>query len=192
MTGAFSGFDGFEIFFLICAVVGGFFVLFRFILQFAGVGVDLDPDGPPTFDAQHADSDVGFKLLSLQGLSAFLLMFGLVGLALYRQSGVGFFLSIAGGSAAGLAAVWVVGKLFAFSARLQSSGSLDSVLAAPGCTGTVYLTIPAGGTGQVTVTIAGRQRELSAVAADGGELSTGTPVRVVRSEASILVVERIS
>ena len=181
MTGAFSGFDGFEIFFLLCAVIGGFFVLFRFILQFAGVGTDLDTDGPPTLDAQHADSDIGFKLLSLQGFSAFLLMFGLVGLALYRQSGAGFFISIAGGSAAGLAAVWVVGKLFALALRLQSSGTLDSGLAAP-----------AGGTGQVTVTMSGRQRELSAVAADGGELPTGTPVRVVRSEASILVVERIS
>lgn len=31
MTGAFSGFDGFEIFFLLCAIVGGFSFL-RFIL----------------------------------------------------------------------------------------------------------------------------------------------------------------
>jgi hypothetical protein len=192
MAGAFSGFDGFEIFFLLCAVIGGFFVLFRFILQFVGVGTDLDTDGPPALDVHHADSDIGFKLLSLQGFSAFLLMFGLVGLALYRQSGAGFFFSIVGGSVAGLAAVWVVGKLFALAVRLQSSGTLDSGLAAPGCSGTVYLKIPAGGTGQVTVTISGRQREMNAVAADGGELPTGTPVRVVRSEASILVVERIS
>lgn len=194
MTSFFGDFDGFASFFLLCAVVGGFFVLLRFILQFAGGDVgdsSIEPQLDPELDVQHADSDLGFKLLSLQGLSAFLLMFGLVGLALYQQSRAGFLLSIVGAVVAGLIAVWVIGRLFAFANSLQSSGTLDNIDAAVGCSGSVYARIVAGGHGQVTIVIQGRQREFTALSADGCELPSGTPVRVVRVNGGILVVEKL-
>jgi len=191
MPGAFANLNGFEVFFLLCAIVGGFFVLVRLIMQFVGAGVDVDADVDLDIDGQHADSDVGFKLLSMHSLTSFLMMFGLVGLALYRQSGVGFMTSIVGASLAGLISVWVIGRLFGLFSGLQSSGTLATALAV-GSTGTVYLKIPAGGTGRVTINFQNRLREFDAVAKGDGELPTGTPVRVVQVNANILVVEQLA
>lgn len=187
MANAFSNLNGFEIFFLLCAIVGGFFVLARLIMQFVGAGVDVDAD--VDIDAHHVDSDVGFKLLSMHSLTSFLMMFGLVGFALYRQSGVGFVGSIAGACIAGLAAVWIIGRLFALFSRMQSSGTLKTEQAI-GSSGTIYMKIPAGGTGRVTINFQNRLREFDAVASDSAELPTGTPVRVVQVKSNVLVVEK--
>jgi membrane protein implicated in regulation of membrane protease activity len=190
MANAFSNLNGFEIFFLICAVVGGFFVLAKLIMQFIGAGADFDTDLDTGVDTQHVDSDIGFKALSMHGLTSFLMMFGLVGLALYRQNRAGMFLSVLGASVAGLLSVWVIGRIFTSIGKLQSSGNLATA-SAVGSTGTVYLGIPRGGTGRVSINFRGRLREFDASAADGEAIATGTPIRVVRVEASVLVVENI-
>lgn len=191
MVKVFSDFNGLEIFFLICAVIGGFFVVVKLVLQFIGsdAGTDINVDGD--IDIDHTDSDIGFRFLSLQGLSAFFMMFGLVGLALYRQSQLGIILSSIGAVAAGMASVWVIAKLFQGASRLQSNGTLKTEDAV-GCTGTVYLTIPQGGTGQVNLNFRNHRREFNATEINGGEVPTGTPVRVVKVNANILVVETIS
>lgn len=191
MVKVFSDFNGLEIFFLICAVIGGFFVVVKLVLQFIGsdAGTDINVDGD--IDIDHTDSDIGFRFLSLQGLSAFFMMFGLVGLALYRQSQMGIVLSSIGAVAAGMASVWVIAKLFQGASRLQSNGTLKTEDAV-GCTGTVYLTIPQGGTGQVNLNFRNHRREFNATEKNGGEVPTGTPVRVVKVNANILVVETIS
>jgi membrane protein implicated in regulation of membrane protease activity len=126
----------------------------------------------------------------MHGLSAFFMMFGLVGLALYRQSQVGVIISIIGAVAAGMVSVWVIGKLFQVAARLQSSGTLK-IADAVGSTGTVYLTIPEGGSGRVSLNFRNRLREFDATEKNGAEVPTGTPVRVVQVNANILVVEII-
>ena len=180
MVQIFSSFNGIEIVFLICAIIGGVLVFTKLVMQH--VGGDVDVDG-------HLDSDVGFHILSIHGLASFAMMFGLVGLALYRQSQVGIVISLAGAVLAGLFSVWLIGKLFKAINRLQSSGTLSNADAV-GSTGVVYLTIPEGGTGLVSLSFHNRLRELNAVAKDGGRLETGTPVRVVQVNANILVVEK--
>ncbi len=187
MSNDISGMNGVEIFFLICAVVGGFFVVLKLVLQMVGSDADIDSD----IDGDiHVDSDVGFKLLSVYGLTSFLMMFGLIGLALYRQSHAGFLVSLVGGTAAGFAAFWVIGRLFSLVGRLKSSGTLDTA-SAVGSGGTVYLNIPADGTGRVTINFKGRMREFDAVSFDHSSLPTGTPITVVRVDATVLVVEKI-
>jgi membrane protein implicated in regulation of membrane protease activity len=189
----FADYNGIEVFFLVCAVIGGFFVVVKMILQFIGgdaeaefvTDLDIDAGGG------HTDSDVGFKILSLHSLSAFLMMFGLVGLALYRQNRAGFATALVGGSLAGLAAVWLIGKLFQGASRLQSSGTLQTS-AALGCTGTVYLTIPEQGTGRVSISFQSRLREFDAVAIDGKKIPTGTAIKVVQVNANVLVVDVLS
>jgi len=188
---AFSDFNGLEIFFLICAVIGGFFVFIKLVLQFIGSDANTEIDVDSDIDIDHADSDVGFRLLSLQGLSAFFMMFGLVGLALYRQSRMGIVISNIGAVVAGLVSVWVIAKLFQAASRLQSSGTLKTEDAV-GCTGTVYVTIPNGGTGQVNLNFRNHLREFNATEKNGVEVPTGTPVRVVQVNANVLVVEIIS
>jgi len=190
---AFSDFNGLEIFFLACAVIGGFFVIVKLILQFIGGDADTDVSVDSDIDigTEHVDSDLGFRALSLHGLTAFFMMFGLVGLALYRQSQMGVVISAVGAVAAGMASVWGIGKLFQGASRLQSSGTLKTADAV-GCTGTVYLTIPAGGRGQVNLNFRNHLREFDATEKNGAEVPTGTPVRVVQVNANILVVEIIS
>ena len=142
-------------------------------------------------DTGHLDSDMGFRLLSMHGLSAFFMMFGLVGLALYRQSQAEVIISIIGAVAAGMVSVWAIGKLFQGAARLQSSGTLKTADAV-GSTGTVYLTIPAGGTGRVSLNFQNHLREFDATGKNGTEMPSGTPVRVVKVNANVLVVEPLS
>ena len=191
MNGAFSNLAGLEVFFLACAAIGGVFVLLRLILQFLGVHADTDPtmDAPVDVDVHHTDSDIGFKFLSLHGLTAFFMMFGLVGFALFRQSNMGHLISILGAIAAGFASVWVIGKLFAMVGKLQSSGTV-SLASTVGCEGSVYLTIPAAGTGKVMITVSNRLREFEAKSKDQTELKTGASIRVVSISGDKLVVEK--
>lgn len=192
MVKAFSDFNGLEIFFLACAIIGGFFVIMKLVLQFVGSDTDTDigVDSSTDIDTEHVDSDVGFRLLSIHGLSAFFMMFGLVGLAFYRQSQVGVVTSIVGAVAAGIVSVWVIGKIFQGAVGLQSSGTLKTADAV-GSTGTVYLTIPEKGIGRVSLNFRNRLREFDASEKNGTELPTGTPVRVVQVKANLLVVEII-
>lgn len=190
MQGASAGLTGIDLVFVVCAAFGALLFVVRFVAQLLGVhgGGDAEID-VGNADVVHADADVSFKLLSLQGLTAFFVMFGLVGLALSRGSGVHEALAFAGAAAAGLGTTWLIGKIFALTARLQSSGTIDNSRAIGGV-GSVYLTIPAAGTGKVQVTFAGRQREFDAVAADHEEIRTGTRIRVLSATGSTLVVEK--
>jgi membrane protein implicated in regulation of membrane protease activity len=188
MGNVFSGFNALEYFFLICAVIGGFFVLLRLIMLMAGGHTDIDSG--IDIDAGHADSDVGFHFLSLHGLSSFFVMFGLVGLALYRQSRAGAAASVVGAVAAGLVTVWVIFRIFQWAMSLQSSGNI-SIEDAVGSTGIVYLNIPPGGIGRVTVNLSNHLREFDAMEKDGLELATGNPVHVVKVNANVLIVELI-
>ena len=193
MAAYFSQFNGVEIFFLVCAVVGGAFVGLRFVMLLFGLhdgdGGDASVSGPDV-DGHHADSDVGFKLLSLQGITSFLMMFGLVGIALYHESRMGILVSMVGGLAAGLASVWVIAKMFAMVVRLQSSGTIP-IESAVGAQGKVYLTIPENGTGQVLISVRNSLREYDASSHDHQRIETGKAVRVVWVEGNILVVEAI-
>ena len=193
MANTFSNFNGLEAFFLIGAIIGGFFVLIKLVMQFFGGDIDTDigTDGDINFDTEHPDSDVGFRTLSLQGLSSFFMMFGLVGLALYRQSQVGVTISIVGAVGAGLASVWVIGKLFRMASQLHSSGTLQTCDAV-GSTGTVYLTIPEGGVGRVSINFRNHLREFDATEVNGEMVPTGTPVHVIQVNANILIIEPLT
>lgn len=190
MGGAFTNLSGTETVFLVCAAFGALLFLVKFVLQLLGGhgGGDVEID-VGNADVIHADADASFKLLSLQGLTAFFVMFGLVGFALARGSGTSEAVAFAGAFAAGAATTWLIGKIFSFTMRLQSSGTIDNSRALLEA-GTVYLTIPASGVGKVQVAIAGRLREFEAVSSNHEELRTGTLVRVLQVNGSTLVVEK--
>ena len=194
-----------DVFFLVCAVIGGTLFLVRTILFFVGGIGDTDLDGDPGgidldghFDAdfhgdmEHdlANTDSSFRILSLQGITAFFMMFGLVGLAV--STGVkNSFLSVLGGLASGLIAVWIISKIYSGMKNLQADGTLKFENAA-GKEGTVYLKIPKGGTGQVRVSVQGSLRVLDATSADGQEIQTGENIRVEKViSGNILVVSKI-
>lgn len=180
--------------FFFCGTVGGLLFVLKTILQFigadgeAGVGEadigDLDGDF-------GGDSDVSFTYLSFHSLTAFFMMFGIVGLAMSLESKCGPFVSVMGAAAAGVFTMWLITRLFSMMKRLQSSGTLN-MKNAVGQEGTVYLRVPAESTGKVQVAIQGHLMILDAVSENKEEIKSGERVRVVRVvSGGILAVEKI-
>jgi len=142
--------------------------------------------------AGQADaSDFGFKILTFQGLTAFFMMFGLVGLAMARQTEYDDAACLAAATCAGLGTVWIIGLIFRKAGALQASGNID-LRNAVGQEGEVYLTIPGSGTGKAKVTVQERLRIYEAISKDKTEIKTGQRVRIVEvTPQDVLIVERI-
>lgn len=153
---------------------------------------DADGDGIPDFmdsDNQIPD-DVPLKryFLSIQNISAFVMMFGWVGLAMMHSSGFGIIPAIIAGLVAGFFIVWLLVKLTKSMKKLECSGN-TRITSAIGQEGTVYLRIPAEGTGQIEVALDGRLRICDALSRDGIEIVTGSKVKVSTiDENGVLVV----
>ena len=126
--------------------------------------------------AEGAETVAAFKLLSLRSLIAFGMLFGWAG-ALYQMEGRGLTFAI------GLAVVWaflgmlVVSLLFYGVMRLTETGT-RRLATAVGQAGTVYIDIPADGTGQVRTVVSGMVSFVKARTLDGKPLAAGTPVRI--------------
>ena len=184
MTEWFASYNGVEQMFLLAGIVGGIILVFRLILTVAG----LDHHGG--VDAAHVDSDGGFQALTIQGISSFFAMFGVVGFALYHNAALGMVLALAGAlarrrrSRSGSSS-----KVFRSMMRLQSSGTV-SLFAAVGSEGSVYLTVGKDG-GRVQINFANRLREFEAVSADGTTHPHGHAIRVQSVTANTLVVSPV-
>lgn len=174
-----------ESLYFLCAVVGGSILVLQVLLTLLGVtdiGGDADLDVELDADTDlpgHADaSDAFFKVLSFKTLVAFVTFFGLSGLAC-GHAGLSPLWTFLVSFAAGSGALYVVAWMMAGLARLQSAGNFD-LRRAIGTAAKVYLTVPGrgAGAGKVTVALQGRSVEAKAVTG-GGELSTGTMVRIV-------------
>lgn len=173
--------------FVSATVLGGALFCLRIVLGlFTGADDFADGDDIPSGgDAGLAS----FRILSLQGISAFAVMFGLVGLALSRQEGASGTLAVLGGFAAGLLTVWVIGRIFLGMNRLESDGTIR-LSRAVGVVGSVDLTIPPNGTGKARIIVQQRLRVYDAVSKVDVPLRTGDRIRVVDvMEGNILVVE---
>lgn len=169
--------------FFYSAIGGGALFVIQLILLFLGgstdVDLDLDADVDVGGDVGHAAADASFKVLSLQGITAFVMMFGLVGWAMRADSKAGPMLSLAAAFAAGVASTWIIGKLFTTFHRLQSKGTLN-MKGALGATGQIYLNVEPDKPGKVNITVGNRLLTLDAITEGGAILKTGTPVIVSR------------
>lgn len=177
-------------FLFVCALVGGTFFLARLGFQLVGFGApetDMDVDGA---HGGHSDPDAGFRILSVHGLSAFFMMFGLVGLALHVQSGFGPALATLGGIAAGLLAVEGIRRMFRLFIGLQVSGTIQSEQFI-GCKGEIYASVPAAGTGVATVSVRGRRREVDVRTESGQALESGAAIEVIAREGARFVVRPV-
>ena len=198
-----EGWGAMETFFLICALVGGSLFAFRLVMMFVGGGdsdfdgdvgdVDIDVDADMDVDTEIADAgpDLSFKALSFQGLTSFFGMFGLVGLAMMRQSRQDEFRALAAAMAGGLATIWLMKVIFSKAKWLQSSGNIQ-MKNAIGIEGDVYLTIPADGIGKARVRVQNHLKICDARTEDGQDIKTGERVRINRVvDGNILVVQKI-
>jgi membrane protein implicated in regulation of membrane protease activity len=207
-------FSGIETLFLVCAIIGGVLFVVRLALQFIGGdsgghhdiggisdvsdvgdidihGADVHGDFAGDADLDVHDTYLSFKILSFQGLTAFFMMFGLVGLAMMRSTDQGPTAALIAASLAGFGTVWVIGAIFRKAGALQASGNIN-LRNAIGQEGEVYLTIHSAGTGKAKVTVQERLRIYDAVSTGSDEICTGQRVRVVDvTPQEVLVVEKI-
>ncbi|KAA3648290.1 MAG: hypothetical protein DWQ07_04675 [Chloroflexi bacterium] len=191
-----------EIIYWASAIIGGTLFIFRAVLFFIAGDVS-DVEGTDGFfeagdvdisdgstEIHHGDTDLSFKLLSLQSLTAFFMMFGIFGLA-FVAAGWDVIWTVFGGAAIGVFAMWVLGLIFNTMIRLQSEGTID-IENAIGETGTVYLTVPANGSGQVQVSVQGSLKVYDAISGNKKKLATGEKIKVVGVvTGNTLIVEKL-
>ena len=176
---------GLDLLFASAALIGGIlFIAWFFLLMVGGLaggildGVGIDVD---------MGADLSFKAFTFQGIIAFILMFGLVGLALSR-SDQGDMMALFAGTVAGGASMWSMGKMFQAFHSVQSSGNMN-IEHAVGQDGTVYMRIKPGEVGQIQVTIQGALRTLDAIASDASlYIKTGATITGEKIVAGRMVV----
>ena len=141
-----------------------------------GLDSALDTGGD-VVSGDQANADTSFNLLSLQGLTSFFMMFGLVGLALLKAE-LPILLTVFGGMIAGLITVAISGLIFSQMKRLQTDGTIN-IQNTVGTEGSVYLTIPKNGSGQVQIIVQGSLKIFDAVSKNKNMIPTGEKINVV-------------
>jgi len=171
--------------FLGCAIVGGGLFLLRSLMTLTGLGGD---DACDDIGDSHGSPVADFKMVTLQGLTTFFFMFGLIGFLMMRTDNANPWLASSVAIIAGLVTMFVIAKIFQASRKLHSDGTIypkDAI----GQIGSIYLTIRPGQTGKVQVTVRNALKVFEARARDAEmEIKTGERVKVVDT-ADVLIVE---
>jgi hypothetical protein len=173
-----------EIIFVSCAVLGGILFFIMMLLMMVG-----DVLGGVT-DAIGLDIDAGggaFEILSVQGLSVAVMMFGLTGMFGLSATGSDVVAVLAGGiGAAG--GMYGMGKMMYGINQLQADGTIN-YNDAIGQRGQVYSRIKPNETGEIQVPVDGTLKTLLARAQDKSMLiSSGEFIRVVDIIGSTMIV----
>lgn len=178
-----------QMIFTVCALIGGVLFLIRLAMQLLGFDTDAETDHPGDMDS--SDTDASFKMLSLLGITAFLMMFGLGGRAMLESRPNSPLGALVVAVLAGGLSMWLMAWLFKLMKKMQSDGT-SRIENAVGHEGSVYLTIPAQDIGKVQLSVNGRLSVMDARAANGQTLATGSQVKVVRIlNGNILEVESV-
>jgi len=156
------------------------------VLTFLGIAGDSDFDinvsdvdaGALDMDSS-ADHGTGMGLLTFRNFVNFFLGFGWSAILLHESISSTAWLMIIS-VVIGIALVTAVMMLFKWLGSMQQSGNINIRTQAAGCTGKVYLAIPAGraASGKVQININNAVREYDAVT-DGDALPTGSAITVV-------------
>ena len=176
-----------QLVFTVCALIGGTLFLIRLVTQVLGFGTDVPAEHPGEIDASHTDAS--FKMLSLLGITAFLMMFGLGGRAMLETRPDSAVAALVVALLAGGLSMWLMAWLFKVMKKMQSDGTAKMEYAV-GQEGSVYLTIPAHDVGKVQISVNGRLSVLDARSTGAKPLPTGARVKVVRiANGNVLEVE---
>jgi len=111
-----------ESFLFLMMIFGGVIVAAQLVLQVLGV---IDYGASDSFDmhAEAGDSDSSFKLLSIQALGSFCLMFGGVGYSIL-QDGQNQWLALGAASVVGVFSVWIFRKLMSILLKAGDPGAV--------------------------------------------------------------------
>ncbi len=174
-----------EVIFVSCAILGG--ILFFIMMILMLVGDILGGIGEAAgFDADIG-SDLGFEMLSIQGLCVAIMMFGLTGMFGLSATGSDVVAVLFGGAGAA-GGMYGMAQMMRGISHLQSDGTLnydDGV----GQRGQVYSRIRPNESGEVQIPLGGSLRNVSARAKDKSLLiPSGEFVEVVDRIGSTMIV----
>lgn len=180
MTDYFTSLDFVGKIYFICAVGGGAIFVIRMLMMIIGGDFGGDSDFDVHTDFDHGgigDHDPGLNILSFQGITAFVMMFGIVGLILIENTGIASFFTILLSLGAGVATAYLLALVFKSMKKLEADGTIN-LNEAIGCVGTVYLTIKGKDGGKVQIIVKEQMLTLDAITDDGVEIKTGEEVIV--------------
>ena len=137
-----------------------------------------------------ADSVASFKLLSIRSVVAFGVLFGWAGV-LYQRAKTPQNWTMLYSILWGLVGMLIVASIFYFLRRMTETGT-PRIETSVGQRSTVYMDIPAGGTGKVRTVVSNTVSFVSARTASGEALAAGTPVVVKRVlDSSTVEVDKV-
>lgn len=193
--------SGTELIFWMCAIFGSLFFVVRVMLSLVvgfgddmGDGMDADAGGDFDVDAQDGQhTEMAFKLISLNTVSAFIMMFGWVGLTGYKQFSLGITVAVILAAAGGFFSMYVTAYLFKLAMKLTSEGANFKIEETVGATGSVYQKIPAEGKGVIHLHSHGSLRELDALSEGTEEIESFVNVEIVKVlDKATVVVKKVS
>ena len=129
-------------------------------------------------EADALETSVSFQILSIRSILTFFTLF-CWGCALYLNRNMPVGTALTYSTIWGLAGMFSIAFIFYGLRRLTETGTKD-LNTSIGKAGTVYLNIPADGSGEIRVTVSGVLSHVKARARGGKELKSGTPIRVIR------------
>lgn len=177
------------------AVPSTLLLVIQLIMTIVGLGDGSDGDVPDDLEDDvsfdEADGEIGLRVFTIRGLTAFFTLLGWVGL-LVSKTGAHAMIAILCGVLAGVTAMFLIAMLVKYAIKLQDDGTLDYKNAL-GLSGTVYITIPARRTekGKINLMLQGHYMELEAVTDEDEDIKFGAEIVVIGlSGTNTLVVKR--
>ena len=162
----------------IFALGGTFFLILRIILMM--IGGDFLPGNIDFQDLDLGSSYLSFEILSINSITAFIMMFGWVGLTCYKGFNLGKGITALGAVLGGFAAMFIISYIFSLAKKLVGYGSQFTINDTIGSMATVYQTIPAKGSGKIQISLPGDLiREINAISKTKEEIKSFTMVKVV-------------
>ena len=172
-----------ETVFLVCALASTIFFFIRVIMMLIGIGDHHSVDmlhGHEAHDVADHHSDVAFEILSINTITAFLMMFGWIGLTCAKQFGMSSLASTGMAFLGGVFCMLITAYVFKMMKKLVSKGGSFTANDAVGLTATVYQRIPGKGSGKINVVVRGMTREIEAQSEDQVDIESFKTVKVVR------------
>lgn len=150
---------------------------------------DVDHDHDGDHDNDHSDNPT-VSLFSVKVIGTFVMGFGAggaiashYGAEMLAASGIGFGVGL-------LMGLLMYGVMYLIYG--QQATSIVSTENAVGKTGTVTVLISEYGVGEVDLTLQGQHRTYLAISASGKSIDKNSPVKVVRTAGSQLIVEKVT
>lgn len=171
-------------FYWCCALAGSGIFAIQFCLNLIGFG-DLE-------DTDDINDAGGFKWLSRQALTGFLMMFGWSALTCQKEFNLNGAPKIGIAILCGAIAVFATGFIFKIAKKLHSYGTVFKIEDTIGLEAVVYQRIPRDGVGKVSVYIENFIREIDACSNDQKEVPSFVRVKIINKvDDKTVVVEMI-